>query len=65
LQDIPTPDELDGGGYSETPGNPKAFKNPSANIKHSPNADTLYIYVIYVPSRAADAKKIPSQSKVG
>lgn len=55
LQDIQTPEERDGPGYSEVPSNPKAFKHPSATIKHSTKKDTLYIYV---PSGAADAKKI-------
>jgi len=51
LQDIATPEERETPGYSEGPSNPKAFKNPSATIKHSPKADTLYIYV---PSRATE-----------
>jgi hypothetical protein len=51
LQDIATPEERETPGFSEGPSNPKAFKNPSATIKHSPRADTLYIYL---PSRATE-----------
>jgi hypothetical protein len=51
LQDIATPEERETPGYSEGPGNPKAFKNPSATIRHSAKADTLYIYL---PSRATE-----------
>lgn len=51
LQDIATPEERDTPGFSEGPSNPKAFKNPSATIKHSAKADALYIYL---PSRATE-----------
>ena len=51
LQDIATPEERETPGFSEGPSNPKAFKNPSATIKHSSKADTLYIYL---PSRATE-----------
>jgi hypothetical protein len=49
LEDIQTPEEHEGPGYSESPNNPKAFQHPSAMIEHSPHADTLYIFL---PSRA-------------
>jgi hypothetical protein len=55
LQDIQTPEEHEGPGYSESPSSPKAFQHPSATIKHSPRADTLYIFL---PSRATEHPKI-------
>jgi len=51
LQDIQTPEEHEGPGYSEVPSNPRAFQHPSATIEHSPRADTLYIFL---PSRATE-----------
>ena len=51
LQDIQTPEERDGVGVSEVPGNPKAGKTPAATIRHSLESDTLYIYL---PSRATN-----------
>jgi hypothetical protein len=51
LQDIQTPEEREGPGYSEVPGNSKGGRSPAATIRHSANADTLYIYS---PSRATD-----------
>lgn len=48
LQDIQTPEQHDGPGSSEEPTDPKAFQHPSATIKHSPEADSLYMFV---PSR--------------
>jgi hypothetical protein len=51
LQDVQTPEEHEGPGYSEQMGNPKAGKTPAATIRHSPQADTLYIYL---PSRATE-----------
>jgi len=57
LQDVPTPEERDGPHISEEPTNPKAFRNPSAMIKHSSNADSLYIYS---PSRR-EAKYPPAK----
>jgi hypothetical protein len=64
LQDIDTPEERDGGGYSEVPGNPNAGKTPAATIRHSPQADSLYIYL---PSRGTDHPRkidlrVPSSS---
>ncbi len=49
LEDILTPEEHEGIGYSELPGNPKTLRSPAATIRHSPEADSLYIYL---PSRA-------------
>jgi len=51
LQDIPTPEERDGLGYSEAPGNPEGGKSPAATIRHSAKSDTLYMFF---PSRATD-----------
>jgi hypothetical protein len=53
LQDIDTPEEHEGPGYSECNdcGNPKGGKSPAATIRHSPERDTLYIYL---PSRATE-----------
>jgi hypothetical protein len=51
LQDIDTPEMHEEPGYSECNdcGNPKGGKSPAATIRHSPERDTLYIYL---PSRA-------------
>jgi len=54
LQDIETPEEHDGPGYSEEMGNPNAGKTPAATIRHSPEADYLYIFL---PSRATEHPK--------
>jgi hypothetical protein len=53
LQDIDTPEMHEGPGYSECKdcGNPKGGKSPAATIRHSPECDTLYIYL---PSRATE-----------
>ena len=51
LEDVPTPEEHEGPGYSEQMGNPNAGKTAAATIRHSPQADKLYIYL---PSRATE-----------
>jgi hypothetical protein len=45
VQDLLTPEEREGPGYSEMPENPKAFKHPYATIEHSTAADTLYMFL--------------------
>src|SRR2546421_11906084 len=54
LQDIQTPEEREGPGISEVPGNPKGGKTPAVTIRHSAQADSLYIYL---PTRATDHPK--------
>ncbi len=53
LQDIDTPEMHEEPGYSECNDcdNPKSRKNPAATIRHSPEKDTLYIFL---PSRATE-----------
>jgi hypothetical protein len=51
LQDVQTPEEHAGPGYSEQMGNPNAGKTAAATIRHSSQADILYIYL---PSRATE-----------
>lgn len=56
LEDIDTPEEHEESiGTSEGPSNPKAFQHPSASIRHTPEADTLWMFL---PSRAAQPQKI-------
>ena len=57
LQDIDTPEEREGPHLSEAPADPKGFQSPSALIRHTPDADSLYIYS---PSRR-DAKYPPDK----
>jgi hypothetical protein len=56
LQDIDTPEMHEEPGYSECNdcGNPNGAKSPAATIRHSPERDTLYIYL---PSRTTEHPK--------